>query len=167
MIKSVITNFPLHDVETKENPQNLSAANGHAKSLSLYGMPMNTYTKLPHPPPPLWELPMPLHTAGRFDPSTVGSIPHDVPPKSAPGTTKMLEPSSYMCRSSEHIIGPSGYYTSPSTIGYVEQNIDFYKQPTYQPSTNVSLASIAPQGHGMILLTHGYDPFLAQKVKKI
>jgi hypothetical protein len=30
--KSVIASFPSHDVQTKDNPQDPSAANGHAQS---------------------------------------------------------------------------------------------------------------------------------------
>lgn len=49
--KPAITNFPSHDVETKENPQDPSGANGHAQSQPLYGMSINSYTsRQPHPP---------------------------------------------------------------------------------------------------------------------
>jgi hypothetical protein len=39
-----VTNFPLHDVETKENTQNSSVAKGHAQAHPLYEMSMNSYT---------------------------------------------------------------------------------------------------------------------------
>jgi hypothetical protein len=35
---------------------------GIAQSQPLYGMPMNSYTGQPNPPPPLWEQPMPMRT---------------------------------------------------------------------------------------------------------
>lgn len=52
-----VANFSSHDVGTKENTQDVSAANGHAESQTLYGIPMNSYTGQPHP------LPTPLRTA--------------------------------------------------------------------------------------------------------
>jgi hypothetical protein len=92
---------------------------------------MNSYTGQPHPPPPLWEQSMPLHTAERSGPAAVDSIPCDDPPKPVPGTTYMLGPSCYTHGPSEHITRLFGYYTRPFAIGYVEENIDFYQQPSY------------------------------------
>jgi hypothetical protein len=40
--------------------------------------------------------------------------------------------------------------------GYVEQNANYYQQPSYQPQTNVFLAPTATQGRGIIPPTHGY-----------
>ena len=53
--KSIVTNFPSHDVESKENTQDSSTANGHAESQLLYEMSMNSYTGQPNPPPSAWE----------------------------------------------------------------------------------------------------------------
>jgi alpha-beta hydrolase superfamily lysophospholipase len=46
--KSVIASFPSHDVQTKDNRQDASAANGHAQSQLHYRMPMNSYSGQPH-----------------------------------------------------------------------------------------------------------------------
>jgi hypothetical protein len=45
--KSVIANFPTHEVETKDNMLDTSAANWHNQSQPLYRMPMNTYLRAP------------------------------------------------------------------------------------------------------------------------
>jgi hypothetical protein len=63
--KFVVTNFPLHDVETKENTQNSSVANGHAQTHPLYEMSMNSYTRQPNPPPLAWEKLVPLSMAAQ------------------------------------------------------------------------------------------------------
>jgi hypothetical protein len=45
--KSVVANFPMLKVETKESMQDSLVANWHDQSQLLYGMPMNTYLKQP------------------------------------------------------------------------------------------------------------------------
>jgi hypothetical protein len=106
---------------------------------------------------------VPLRTAGRSGLTMVSSVPHDEPPKTVPGTIEMLRPSGYTRGLSEHITGPSGYYTGPSTTGYEEQNIEYYQQPYYQLQTNISLAPTTPQECGMIPPTHRYEPSSAPR----
>jgi hypothetical protein len=45
--KFAITIFPSHEVETKENMHDPSAANWHDQSQPLYGMSMKSYTGQP------------------------------------------------------------------------------------------------------------------------
>jgi hypothetical protein len=131
--KSVIASFPSHDVQTKDNRQDPSAANGHAQSQLHYRMPMNSYSGQPHPPPLIWEEPTPLRTteqsrpeSGRSSPALVGSIFRDEPPKTAPGMVEMLGQSSYTRGPSEHVTRPSRYHNGPSVTGYVEQITYYY-----------------------------------------
>jgi hypothetical protein len=124
--KSAITHFPSHDVETKENLQDPLAANEHAQSQPLYGIPMNSCTGQTHPPPPIWEQLVPLRTTGqsspearRSSPTAIDSIPRYKPQRPTPRTIEMLGPFGY-----SHI--PSKHITGPSVIWYAEQNVDFY-----------------------------------------
>jgi hypothetical protein len=50
LIKSVVLNFPSHEVQTKKNTHGSSAANWHNQSQPLYGMSMNTYPEQPQLP---------------------------------------------------------------------------------------------------------------------
>jgi hypothetical protein len=127
---------------------------------------MNSKTGQPHPPPPIWEQPVPLCMAGQSDPkvkrsvpAAIGSIPRDELLRATLGIAEMLRPSRYMCRPSKHVTRPSRYYTRPSVIGYAKQNTDFYHQPPYPPPTNISLAPTAPQYHGMNPPTQWYELF--------
>jgi hypothetical protein len=45
--KSVVANFPSHEVELGENTCDSSAADWHGQSQPLYGMPMDTYPGQP------------------------------------------------------------------------------------------------------------------------
>jgi hypothetical protein len=86
--KSIISSFPSHDVQTKDNLQDPSAANGYAQSQPLYGVLMNSYSEQSHPLPPIWEEQTPLCTTGQSRPESgrsglvaVDSVPHDEPPE--------------------------------------------------------------------------------------
>jgi hypothetical protein len=132
--KSAITNFPSHDVETKENPQDLSAANGHCPITAtlwdadefLHRTAKSSTTSMgtthAHAHAGQFKL-----EAGRSGPAAVGSIVREEPPKPAPGTIEMLRPPDYTHGVSKHITGQFGYYTRPSVIGYTEQNTNFYQ----------------------------------------
>lgn len=106
---------------------------------------------------------MPLRTTGQFGPEAgrsgpvvVGSVPHDEPVKTAPGTVEMFGMYGYTRGPSEHVTGPSRYHTKPFAIEYEEQNVEYYQQLYYQPPTNVSRAPTVPQGRGMIPPSHRF-----------
>jgi hypothetical protein len=71
--------------------------------------------------------------AGRSDPATVGSIPHDEPPKIAPGTVEMLGPFGYAHRPSGHVNKPSEYYTGSSREGMRSKTWNITSNPTTSP----------------------------------
>jgi hypothetical protein len=48
--KSIVANFPSHEVELGENTRNSSATRCHDQSQPLYGMPIDTYPEQPQPP---------------------------------------------------------------------------------------------------------------------
>jgi hypothetical protein len=48
--KSIVVNFPSHEVELGENTCDSSATGCHDQSQPLYGMPIDTHPKQPQPP---------------------------------------------------------------------------------------------------------------------
>jgi hypothetical protein len=79
--KSTIANFPLHEVELRENTRNSSATGCHDQSQPLYGMPMDTYPEQPQPPTHIGSKLADLHMSGPsarecvpFGPATSGPI---------------------------------------------------------------------------------------------
>jgi hypothetical protein len=64
---------------------------------ATYGMLMNSYTRHPHPPPPVWGQLVPLRTIRQSGPKVgqsglvvVGHVLRDEPPKPVLGTTNVL-----------------------------------------------------------------------------
>lgn len=101
-------------------------------------MPINSYTREPHPPPPVWEQHVCLHTSGKPRPKAgrsgsmaVGHVLCDEPLEPALGTTNVLELWGSKCRLSKYVIGPADKYARPSKTGYVEWDANCYHQNSY------------------------------------
>ena len=69
--KSVVTNFPTHEVEIKDNTRDSSATNWHDQSQPLYRMPINTTPEQPQPSTQIAGKSGDLRTAGPSGPVTV------------------------------------------------------------------------------------------------
>jgi hypothetical protein len=62
--KSVVANFPSHEIQTKKNTHDSSTANWHDQSQPLYGISMNTSPEQPQPPTQIGGKSTNLRTVG-------------------------------------------------------------------------------------------------------
>lgn len=88
--KSVVSNFPSHEIDAKAATHNSSNLNGHSQTQPSYVVSMNSYTGQPQPPPPVWDKPTVLPTTrpsrtelGLSAPLADGPVVCDGPPRTA------------------------------------------------------------------------------------
>jgi hypothetical protein len=137
--KSVVTNFPLHEIDVRATTHQSSATNGHSRTQPSYGMQMNSYAKQPQPPPLFWDKPTVLRTARPSGPDLGLSGPpagvHDLygePLRAVPGPSYSSQGLIDMLGSSEYG-GPSVLYTESSDEECVKQDAGYYMQSFYPP----------------------------------
>jgi hypothetical protein len=157
--KSIVANFPSHEVELGENTSNSSATGCHDQSQPLYGMPMDTYPEQPQPPMHISNKLVDLHmsepSAREHGPSglaTAGPIFNELPryaSKPPPATQALNYPliqstycdgrsaydhgrSDLMAGQSVHAVGRSAYPIGRSGTGLFEEDNCLNPRPSQQ-----------------------------------
>jgi hypothetical protein len=143
--KSIVANFPSHEVELGENTRNSSAIGSHDQSQPLYGMPMDTYPEQPQPPTHICSKLADLHMSGPSarehgpsGPATVGPIFNELPRYASepPHVTQALNhpnrPPAYDRGRSAYPTGQSVYPTGRSDTGLFEEDCYLNPHPSQQ-----------------------------------
>jgi hypothetical protein len=143
--KSTVSNFPLHEVELRENMHNSSAAGCHDQSQPLYGMPMDTYSEQPQLPTHIDNKLVDLHMTGPsarehgpFGPATARPIFNELPRYASepPHVTQALNHpdrlSAYDHGRPAQPTGRRAYPTGRSDIGMFEEDCYLNPHPSQQ-----------------------------------
>jgi hypothetical protein len=126
--KSIIANFPSHEVELGENTRDSLATSCHDQSQPLYGMPVDTYPRQPQPPMHISGKIADLHMSepsarehGPSGPAVTGTIFRNELPRPKPelpctvqNLNDQFRPSAYSTGQSEYNLGRSGHIIGQS-----------------------------------------------------
>jgi hypothetical protein len=178
--KSVVAIFPLHEVETKENTHDSSAANRHDQFQPLYEMSMNTSPEQPHPPTQIRGKSTDLRTVGPSThehgpsvPATVGLVFRTEPPKFAPGPpyfvqtlTDTYRPFAYTLGQSAYTIGQPVRYAGLSDTEYTLHDVSFHHPSIHPPQPSFPLLPMTLQHHSITPQIPGGEHFLAPRRPK-